>query len=526
MTSPRTAQAMTGKKTIRKTARFRRLTVDGGDGAEGSLFGGPVSPDKLTPRTVSSMMMELQSQVASSAPVPHVSLEGIELPQSPVSPVAPSVSSPVKQQPKQPAAVPAAARHIRQPSMGATGLTRNTTMFVQNLEQLVGGSFAVQDFCLSALGSVKCITSVENSRREGEVWVVHNNPSPDGMNSAPSITVLNRDNWGQKYEVSCLPEATINNVVFAGKLVYLATSYPDLICINPDSPMSCHKLKCHSDSITDLACMGKTLWTIGADQRIGVWDTLTMKLRKQTKVKGVTLMNCIIRVAGHAWIATEGTRGILRYNTETLKLEEDYAAIGEEASKYAKMSVSKLLLVNNYVWAAHDKNNTISVWNADNKTFVTAFSAHDVVSMLHVGSLVWIASHDSTIRCFNISSFAQAGTLNGENSGWVTCLAAIPYKDNTLRVWSGSSDTSIVLWDASLRTHDFVTESAPRQGVCEVCKKTLKSFGSKVLRCRNCRSFAIHVKCLEYLPCGCTCSALVSSSSVSLEHSVAASSRF
>jgi len=260
--------------------------------------------------------------------------------------------------------------------------------------------------------------------------------------------------------------------------------------------------------------MGKNIWTIGSDQQIGVWEASTMKLRKKTKTKGGIIMNCIIRVGGHAWIGTQTSRGILRYNTETLKLEEEYAPMGD-AAKYAKLAVSKMLLVNNYVWAVHQEDNTISVWNAESKIFVTAFPAHDVVSMLHVGSLVWLTSHDSKIRCFDITTFAQVGELSGGHQDWVTCMTAARYK-NSLRVWTGSADASIVLWDACVKPHEFVTEPS-RPGNCEVCKKTLKSFGGKILRCRNCQNFAIHVKCRDLLPCGCTCSAL------DIEHSVAAS---
>jgi len=513
MASPRTQQAasqLMGRKTIRKTNRFNRITVDGAAGESGipSLYGGPVSPEQLTPRTVKSMMAELQSQASSAAPVPHVALDGIELPASPVSPAAPaSPVAPVVPKVTVPATSPNSnsMRHMRQPSMGSTGLTRNTTMFVQKLQELVGGSGAHQDVSLLTSGNVRAITAVD-----GNVWVAHNNPAPDGQKVAPSIAVYDRDTLVQKPEVM-LPTLTVNNMVYAGKHVWVANSSPDLICINPSDSMFQHVLKGHTGSITDLANMGKYMWTIGADQKIGVWDVSTMKLRKMAKG---SVMNCIICVGGFAWIGT--VRGIQRYSIETLKLAKEPQGFGE-SEQYKKMAVSKMLLVNNYVWAVHHDENMISVWEAETKMFITSFPAHDVVSMLHVGSLVWMTSHDHIIRCYDITTFSKVGELTGMHQDWVTCMFAARHKDG-LRVWTGSADATIVLWDACVRPHDFVLESS-RPGNCEVCKRTLKSLGGKILRCRNCNNFCIHLKCQDLLPCGCTCSAL----DTGIEHSIAAS---
>jgi len=493
LTSPRSANAL-GRKTIRKTNRFRALNVDHGDAGTPSLYGGPVSPEQITPRTASSLLAEMQMQAKEAAPHPDsptISLEGIMLPPSPTMT---TVTSPTRG-PNTPVVTtkptnPSPSRHIRQTSVGGSDLTRNTTMFVQKLQELCGG--AHQDVSLMTLGNIRAITAVQDC-----VWVAHNNPAPNGQKSPPSIAVYNRDSLIQKPEVM-LPEVTVNNMIFVGRQVWLASSSKDLICINPVDPLFQHMLKGHSGAITDLACMGKTIWTIGSDQMIGVWDVATMKLRKM--MKG-SVMNCIIHVAGVAWVGT--VRGIQRYSTENLKQIKEYAAIGDSA-QYLKMAVSKLLLVNNYVWAVHHDENMISVWDAENKMFITAFEAIDVVGLLHIGTQVWMTSHNSVIRCYDITTFQKIGELTGMHQDWVTCMTVARHKDS-LRVWSGSTDATICLWDACVRPHDFISESS-RPGNCEVCKKTLKSFGGKILRCRNCQKFAIHVKCRDLLPCGCTCS--------------------
>ena len=490
MISPRTAAAsqmlagQNGKKTIRKTNRMRRLTVEGGGGESGipSLYGGPVSPDALTPR---SMLQEMASQAAAAAPtapIPNITLDGIKMPKSPTT--------------TQPPAQSPSRNHLRQPSMGSSDLTRSTTLFVQKLEQLCGGVNAVQDASLLTTGNVRSILAVQDN-----VWVAHNNPSP----APPSIAIYNRDTLIQLPEVK-LPDFTVNNMVLAGRQVWLATSGKDLICINPVDPLFQHVLKGHGGSITDLASMGKTLWTISTDQQIGVWEVSTMKLRKM--IKG-SVMNSIIHVAGVAWIGT--VRGIVRYTTDNLKVIKEPVQLGE-AQQYIKMAVSKLLLVNNYVWALHHDENMVSVWDAENKLFITAFAATDVVSMLHVGSHVWMTSHNHLIRCYDVTTFTKVGELTGMHQDWVTALTIARRKDS-LRVWSGSTDATICIWDPKLYGHEFVAESSC-SGNCEVCKKTLKSFGGKNLRCRNCQTFAIHAKCRELMPTGCTCNRKIEQSMV------------
>jgi len=373
-------------------------------------------------------------------------------------------------------------------------------MFVQKLEQLCGGVNATQDFSMLTTGNVRSILAVQDN-----VWVAHNNPTPEGSKPSSSIAVFNRETLNQLPEVK-LPDVTVNNMVLAGRQVWLATSGKDLICINPVDPLFQHELKGHSGAITDLACMGKTLWTIGSDQNIGVWEVSTMKLRKM--IKG-SVMNSIIYVAGVAWIGT--VRGIVRYTIENLKPIKEPVQLGE-ATQYLKMAVSKLLLVNNYVWALHHDENMISVWDSECKLFITAFAATDVVSMLHVGSHVWMTSHNHVIRCYDIATFTKVGELTGMHQDWVTCMTLARRKDG-VRVWSGSTDATIVLWDPKLHAHEFVAESSC-SGNCEVCKKTLKSFGGKNLRCRNCQVFAIHAKCRELLPTGCTCNRKIEQSMV------------
>jgi len=515
LTSPRTAAAM-GRRTIRKTSHFRQLaTSTSPENGIPSLYGGPVSPEQLTPRTVSSMMAELRSQASDAAPIPHFALDGIDLsPTSPVSPKATAVSprttmvAPKAAIPSGVVAGASPARHGRQPSM-STALTRNTTMLVQKLQEFVG-SGAHQDVSLLTIGNVKAITAVESN-----VWVAHNNPTSDGK-KVSSIAVYNRDTLIQRPEVN-LPEVTVNNMIFAGRQVWLATSSPELLCVNPVDPLFQHLLKGHSagSSITDLAWMGKHIWTIGTDQQIGVWDVANMKLRKM--IKG-SVMNTIIRVAGFAWIGT--VRGIQRYNTETLKLVKESALFGE-AAQYLKMAVTKLLLVNNYVWAVHHDEGMISVWDAESKMFVTAFEVPDVVAMIHIGSQVWMTSHNHVIRCYDVTDFNKVGELTGMHQDWVTCMTVARHKDS-LRVWSGSTDATIVLWDACVRPHDFVSVPS-RAGYCDVCKKTLKSFGGKILVCRNCDKIAIHSKCRDLLPVGCACSVVDPSNGI--EHSVGSAAK-
>jgi len=480
MISPRTANQLIGahnsKKTIRKTGRMLRLNVDGPpEAAIPSLYGGPVSPEALTPRTaLSRLASDAAPKVSSSlSPTTHTS--------TPSSSGAATVSG-----------------HVRQPSLSNC---RNKTMYEQNLEKLCNYVNAHEETSLLTLGSVRSIVSVRIERKDDVkdlVYVVHNNPSPEGSKGSPSIAVYDCNTLKQEAEVK-LPDVTINNIVFAGKFVWLATSEKDLICISVDNMLRQHMLKGHSESITDVANMGKTVWTIGEDLKIGVWEVSTMKLRKMIKDPSAYVLTCIIHVEGKAWIGT--AVGIQRYDLETLKMEKDPEQFGE-ATRYLRMHVSKLLLVNNCVWALHHDENMVSVWSSDNKIFLGAFSAVDVVSMLHVGQNVWMTSHNHYIRCFETSTFSKVGELSGMHQDWVTCMAIAKHNDS-FRVWSGSTDATVAVWDANITPHNFVPDSS-LTGVCEACKKPFKR-GCKKFRCKVCQNVAVHDKCLDLLSVGCGC---------------------
>ena len=366
--------------------------------------------------------------------------------------------------------------------------SRSTTMYVQNLEELCGTVRGHQDNSLMTTSSVKSILSVNRS-----MWVAHGSPS--------TISIYDRDTLAQKPEVP-LRDVTVNNMVMAGKQVWLATSGKDLVCINPVDPLFQRELRGHaSGGIVDLAFMGKSLWTVGVDQQIGVWNVETMKLRKM--LKG-SVMNCIVNVAGVAWIGT--VRGIQRYDTATLKPIRDAPPdpANEGAAKYLKMPVTKLLLVNSYVWAVHHDESMISVWESESKAFIAAFPAKNVVALLRVGPNVWTTSHNSLITCYDVKTFAKVGELSGIHQDWVTCMTLARYRDG-LRVWSGSTDSTIVLWDPMCRPHEFLNVRG-RTGICDVCRRTFKP-ADDVLVCKNCKHYSLHSKCRELLQLGCTCAA-------------------
>jgi len=477
MISPRTAQMLGGvnsKKTIRKTSRQLRLTVEGGKEVP-SLYGGPVSPEAITPRSLAHLASTAASSAATTSPKMPMSAKSVMIPGT------------------------LGSSHDRQPSFGSA---RSTT-FMQNLEELCRTVSAREDTSLLATGAVKSITAVRVEFKGGkvkdEVWIAHNNPGAEGSKGNPTISVYDCKALALEGEIK-LPDVTVNKMVFAGKNVWLATSAKEVICVNAAAKMQVTTLKGHEGSIIDVADMGKTVWTIGDDHKIGVWEVGTLKLRKMIKAPvNTSFMSCIIHVSGVAWIGSIG--GIQRYNVDTLKPEKEPVQMGE-AMKYMMMSVTKLLLVNNCVWALHHDENMVSVWSSDNKVYLGAFRAVDVVSMLHVGSHVWMTSHNTTIRCFDTSTLSKIGELNGMHQDWITCMSIGKHMGH-LRVWSGSTDATIVLWDANIRAHEFA-EDPSCLGCCEICKKPLKS-REKTLRCKVCGNFAIHARCLDLLPTGCVC---------------------
>lgn len=491
-----------GRKTIRKTMRMRRLTVDGTDTSSlgiSSLYGGPVTPEALLPNSeTAALLFSTPASPATVRPAPAplkpprlaktVSASTNRTTASTVAPVGGARSSFTSSVPAT-TAEPLHARPMPRSGGESSGFSRSVTTYVQNLEELCGAACGHQDNSLMTTSSVKSILSVNRS-----MWVAHGSPS--------TISIYDRDTLAQKPEVP-LRDVTVNNMVMAGKQVWLATSGKDLICINPVDPLFQRELRGHaSGGIVDLAFMGgKNLWTVGMDQQIGVWNVETMKLRKM--IKG-SVMNCIVNVAGVAWIGT--VRGIQRYDTTTLKQIRDSPLdpTNDGAAKYLKMPVTKLLVVNNYVWAVHHDESMISVWDSVNKAFITAFQAKNVVALLRVGANVWTTSHNNLITCYDIKEFAKVGELSGIHQDWVTCLTLARYRDG-LRVWSGSTDSTIVLWDPMCRPHEFLSVHG-RSGICDVCHKTFKP-ADDVLACKNCRHYCLHTRCRELLQLGCTCTA-------------------
>ena len=513
-----------GRKTIRKTMRLRRLTVDGSDPSAlgiASLYGGPVTPEALLPNRESAALLfstpatPVSARTAPAPLKPPRLSKSVSAASTPVSTARPSfggakgaatvtgtaataaavavaaagTTSPVASKlpaPSSPEGVPV---RLLQATAGSEGeFSRSSTRYMQNLEELCGPVRGHQDNSLMTTGSVKSILAVGRA-----MWVAHGSPS--------TISIYDRDRLAQRPDVP-LRDVTVNSMVLAAKQVWLATSGRDLVCINPVDPLFQRELRGHAGGgIVDLAFMGKNLWTIGMDQQIGVWNVETMKLRKM--LRG-SVMNCIVNVAGVAWIGT--VRGILRYDTATLKPIADAAPdpLNEGAAKYLKMPVTRLLPVNNYVWAVHHDESMVSVWASESKAFIGAFPAKNVVALLRVGPHVWTTSHNNLITCYDVKTFAKVGELSGMHQDWVTCLALARHHDG-LRVWSGSTDSTIVLWDPLCRPHDFQTVRG-RTGICDVCRRALKP-SDDVLVCKNCSHYSLHLRCRDSFQLGCTCTA-------------------
>ena len=411
---------------------------------------------------------------------------------------------------------------------------------IQNLDALTGGSLNPKRMINSAvsMGAVNAILPVHD-----RVWVANGSGAP--------IQVFDRNKAQQLYEVTC--RGAVVRMALVGSNVWIATQGKDIYYASQVDRVVARALVGHEKGpVHDLVRVGKTVWSVAADSCICAWDPVNMKLRK--KVRTPYVFSCLLYVNGVVWIGT--ILGIVFYDPDSmnkLKTKGSEPAAGpatapstptaavaaaaaaaagefspltplstlsplatpvtptmgapadakEKLAKIMKTPVSTLLRVREEVWAVHHDQNMISVWDANTRTVIKVFdTGMSVERMVLVGEEVWLCSRDNHVRCMDIHSCTITTELSGTHDDGITSIA-VSKSDGYLRVWTGSSDHTICIWRTGLLCHVY-KESGSRGALCAVCKKSLKSFGTKSIICVKC-GFAIHAKCFDQVPYGSAC---------------------
>ena len=233
----------------------------------------------------------------------------------------------------------------------------------------------------------------------------------------------------------------------------------------------------------------KQVWSIGSDQAIAVWDLVTMKRIKV--INTGNYVQSILYYQGHVWVGT--ATGILIYNAKTYKQEKRAKANNKT------MLVNKMLVVGNTIWAANQNNQLISIWDTKTHSQIgTITNAHHIVDMLLVGPLVWTCAKDRTIRLYDVQTKIMVKELQGTHDDGVTAISMAGGSDSWLKVWTGSVDHTICVWNTDQHAHVFAPASANKDIPCIYCGFSVQS--TPAAACRGCEAVACHCQCLDYLP--------------------------
>ncbi|KAH3743257.1 hypothetical protein Pelo_15338 [Pelomyxa schiedti] len=237
----------------------------------------------------------------------------------------------------------------------------------------------------------------------------------------------------------------------------------------------------------------KQIWTTAADMTICIWSPALENIKN---IQFHTLVFKVIVSGSNVWIGTP--QGICTCDTKTYKITPEFNR--ERVSVTAMVSVSGRGS-SEEVWTAH-ANNTIVIWDAEQRSCKGTFTATRVNDLLSVGLRVWSCSWDKTIRVWDVKTRECVQTITSGHSGSITCLLLVP-RNNAI-IWSGSDDRQLCSWETPYKMHKFQPHTFKSVGYCIACSRHI-TVGKQALQCSVCADVNLHEKCVENLPSNDLC---------------------
>lgn len=225
---------------------------------------------------------------------------------------------------------------------------------------------------------------------------------------------------------------------------------------DPDTGEHTNTLTEHTDGVTSVAFSadGNVLASVGWDNAIHYWDPHNGKhIISDTHTSNRALITVVAAdpVGAGNWFASGGLDNIVRlwHGYGIVPDPQVYNLLGHtnDVSSLAFSADAAILASGSY-------DNTVKLWNVNDRTLVTTLREHsDFVTSVAFspdGQMLASGSRDKTIRLWNIANFELITTLEG-HSDWVLSLAFSP-DGKTLA--SGCEDKTIRLWDVT--THKMI----------------------------------------------------------------------
>eukprot|EP00727_Mastigamoeba_balamuthi_P001628 m51a1_g11462 putative leucine-rich repeat-containing protein (1131) ;mRNA; f:7713-12153 len=332
-------------------------------------------------------------------------------------------------------------------------------------------------------GPVTCVVSAKKN-----VWVACGG-------SSGCIVVLDRETSAVVQELPF--GSTVRDMAVVNKSVWIGAEDQRLRVFDLYNPQLSRELIGHTcGPILGVEAVGaKHVWSIGTDQKICVWDVKAGKLFKT--IYAATYMTCLAVSGTTVWIGT--AVGIAWWDGATMK-QAPPSPTKEANPKY---SVNKLALVDREVWAASFDDDAITIWDAERRAYKEQITATRVKDIVAIGSQVWTCSWDKMIRIWDRATRQCLREIPLHEDAVVAM--AVAKSSSALRIWAGSDDNSVSVWNTQYQGHEL-TAGSMRSHNCYVCGRTAAMFSSgQTYVCKVCDSFCVHAKCADKVPVNTVC---------------------